>query len=130
MLNRAGSLQSAAAAALTKVEPSVEKGRFPEVLMTGGAPIPPRAPGKVWMLVPEAAVVVVVVVTPAVVVVAPAPMVVVIMTVTVEMAPHALVAAAAVVDAAMTVALVVVTAGAVEEVPETPRAALKASAAA
>jgi predicted NAD/FAD-dependent oxidoreductase len=112
---------------LTKVEPSVEKGRSPPVSMTGGAPIPPRAPGKVWTLVPEAAVAVV---TAAVVVVGPAPTVAVIVTVTVETAPHALVAAAAVVDAATTVALVVVMAGAVEEVPETPRAALKASAAA
>jgi hypothetical protein len=112
---------------LTKVEPSVEKGRSPEVSMTGGAPIPPRAPGKVWTFVPEAAVAAV---TAAAVAVAPAPTVVVIVTVTVETAPHDLVAAAAVVDAAMTVALVGATAGAVEEVPETPRAALKASAAA
>jgi hypothetical protein len=113
---------------LTKVEPSVEKGRSPEVSMTGGAPIPPRAPVKAWTFVPEAAVAVAVAIAVAVVV-APAPTVVVIMTVTVETAEHASVAAAAVVDAATTAALVVMTAGAVEEVPETPRAALKASAA-
>jgi hypothetical protein len=113
---------------LTKVEPSVEKGRSPEVSMTGGAPIPPRAPAKVWTFVPEVAVAVATAV--AVVVVAPAPTVVVIMTITVETAEHASVAAATVVDAATTAALVVTTAGAVEEVPETPRAALKASAAA
>ena len=118
---------------MTKVEPSVEKGRSPEVSMTGGAPIPPRAPVKAWTFVPEAAVAVAVavaVVTAAAAVVAPAPTVVVIMTITVETAGHASVAAAAVVDATTTAALVVVTAGAVEEVPETPRAALKASAAA
>ena len=112
---------------MTKVEPSVEKGRSPEVSMTGGAPIPPRAPAKVWMFVPEAAVVVA---TAVAIVVPPAPTVVVIITVTVETAEHASVAAAAVVDAATTAALVVMTVGAVEEVPETPRAALKASAAA
>ena len=106
---------------MTKVEPSVEKGRSPEVSMTGGAPIPPRAPAKFWTFVPEAAVAVA---TAAAVVVAPAPTVVVIMTITVETAGHA------VVDAATTAALVVMAAGAVEEVPETPRAALKASAAA
>ena len=111
---------------MTKVEPLVEKGRSPEVSMTGGAPIPPRAPAKVWIFVPEAAVAVA---TAVAVVVAPAPTVVVIITVTVEMAEHASVAAAAVV-AATTTALVVMTVGAVEEVPETPRAALKASAAA
>jgi hypothetical protein len=112
---------------LTKVEPSVEKGRSPEVSMTGGAPIPPRAPAKAWMFVPEAAVAVA---TAAAVVVAPAPTVVVIMTIMVETPGQTSVAAAAVVDAATTAVLVVVTAGAVEEVPETPRAALKASAAA
>jgi hypothetical protein len=112
---------------LTKVEPSVEKGRSPEVSMTGGAPIPPRAPVKVWTFVPEAAVAVA---TAAAVLVAPALAVVVIMAVTVETAGHATVAAAAVVVAATTAALVVVIAEAVEEVPETPRAALKASAAA
>ena len=106
---------------MTKVEPSVEKGRSPEVSMTGGAPIPPRAPAKVWTFVPEAGVAVA---TAAAVVVAPAPTVVVIMTIAVGTAGHA------VVDAAMTAALVVMTAGAVEGVPETPRAALKASAAA
>lgn len=104
---------------MTKVEPSVEKGRSPEVSMTGGAPIPPMVPAKVWMFVPEAAVVV-----------APAPTVVVIMTITVETVEHASVVAAAVIDAATTAALVVMTVGVVEEVLETPRAALKASAAA
>jgi hypothetical protein len=112
---------------LTKVEPSVEKGRAPEVSMTGGAPIPPRAPAKVWTFVPEAAVALA---TATAVVVAPAPTVVFIMTITVETAGHASVAAAAVVDSATTAVLVVMMAGAVEEVPETPRAALKASAAA
>jgi hypothetical protein len=112
---------------LTKVEPSVEKGRSPEVSMTGGAPIPPSAPVKAWTFVPEAAVAVA---TAAATVVVPAPTVVVIMTITVETPGQASVAAAAVVDAATTAALVVGTAGAVEEAPETPRAALKASAAA
>ena len=105
---------------MTKVEPSVEKGRSPEVSLTGGAPIPPKAPVKVWTFVPEAAAVAVA--TAAAVVVASAP--------TAETAWHASVAAASVADAATTAALVVVTAGAVEDVPETPRAALKASAAA
>ena len=88
--------------------------------MTGGAPIPPRAPVKAWTFVPEVAVAVA---TAAVVVVAPA-------SILVETAGHAPVAAAAVVDAVTTGTLVVTTAGAVEEAPETPRAALKASAAA
>jgi hypothetical protein len=45
-----------AAPLLTKVEPSVEKGRSdPAVKMTGGAEMPPRAPVKVWTLSPEAA---------------------------------------------------------------------------
>ena len=112
---------------MTKVEPSVEKGRSPEVSMTGGAPIPPRAPAKVWTFVPEVAVaaeaVAAAAATAAAAVVAPAP-------IPVETARHAPVAAAAVADAVTTGALVVTTAGAVEEAPETPRAALKASAAA
>jgi hypothetical protein len=45
-----------AAPLLTKVEPSVEKGRSePEVKMTGGAEMPPRAPVKVCTLDPDAA---------------------------------------------------------------------------
>ena len=45
-----------AAPLLTNVEPSVEKGRSePEVKMTGGAEMPPRAPVKVCTLEPDAA---------------------------------------------------------------------------